>query len=64
MGPKEYLMYYFNIISAIRFLISYWPFAQYMAYTPVQRYSTNKPDKPEVNEENNQIYREIHTADV
>ena len=44
-------------------MVSYQPFAQYMAYAPVQRYSTNNPDNPEIDEEDEQIYGEMPTAD-
>ena len=44
MIPKEYFMYYLNIILAIQFLIGYQPFAQYLAYAPVWRYSTENPE--------------------
>ncbi len=35
VAPKEYLMYYLDIIPAIRFLIGHRSFAQHMAYVPV-----------------------------
>ncbi len=54
LAPKKYLMYYLDILPAIRFLIGHRPFAQHMAYALVQRYST---------EEDEQIYGEMHTAD-
>ena len=62
-GPKKYLIYYLDIISAIRFLISYQPFAQHMAYILVQRYLIDNSDKLVVDEEDEQIYKEMHTAD-
>ncbi len=61
--PKEYLMYYLDIKPAIRFLIGHRPFAQRMAYEPVQSYSTDNPKNPEVDGEDEQIYGEMHTAD-
>ncbi len=63
MAPKEYLMCYLDIIPAIRFLIGHWLFAQHIAYVPVQSYSTNNPGNPEVDEEDERIYGEMHTAD-
>ncbi len=35
VAPKEYLMYYLDIIPAIRFLIGHRRFAPYLAYAPV-----------------------------
>ena len=55
-------MYYLNIIPAIRFLISYQFFVQHMAYAPIQCYSTDNPDNPEVDEEDKQIYGKMYTA--
>ena len=63
MAPKEYLMYYLDIITTIRFMISHRPFTQHMTYGPVQRYSTNNPDNPEVDKKDEQIYGEMYTAD-
>ena len=40
VAPKEYLMYYLDIILTIRFLISHRLFAQHIAYILVQHYST------------------------
>ncbi len=60
---KEYLMYYLDIIPAIRFLIGHRPFAPQMAYAPIQRYSTDNPENPEIVNEDEQIYGEMHTAD-
>ncbi len=63
VAPKEYLMYYLVIIPAIRFLIGHRPFAPYLAYAPVRRYSTDNPEKPQLDNEDEQIYGEMHTAD-
>lgn len=63
VAPKEYLMYYLDIIPAIRFLIGHQPFAPHMAYAPVQRYSTDNPENPKVDTKDKQIYGEVHTAD-
>ncbi len=63
VGSKEYLMYYLDIIPAIRFLIGHQLFAQHMVYAPVQRYSTDNLENPEVDEEDERIYWEMHTAD-
>ena len=63
VAPKEYLMYYLDIILAICFLIGHCPFAPHMAYVPVQRYSTDNPENPEIVNEDEQIYGEMHTAD-
>ena len=63
VAPKEYLMYYLNIIPAICFLIGHRSFAPYMAYAPVQRYSTDNPENPEIVDEDQQIYGEMHTVD-
>ena len=35
VAPKEYLMYYLDIVPAIQFLIGHWLFAPHLAYTPV-----------------------------
>ena len=35
VAPKDYLMYYLDIIPAIRFLISYRSFAEHMAYVQI-----------------------------
>ena len=56
-------MYYLDIIPAIRFLISHQLFAQHMAYASIQRYSTDNPDNFVVDEGDEQIYGEMHTAD-
>ncbi len=63
MAPKEYLMYYLDILPAISFLIGYRSFAQHMAYAPVQSYSTENPENPDVDEEDERLYGEMHTAD-
>ncbi len=63
VAPKEYLMYYLDIIPAIRFLIGHRLLTQQMACAPVQSYSTDNPENPKVNEEDERIYREMHTAD-
>ena len=63
VAPKKYLMYYLNIIPAIRFLISHRPFVPHMAYTPVQHYSADNLENPEIVDEDEQIYGEMHTAD-
>ena len=63
VAPKKYLMYYLDIIPAIRFLISHQPFAQHMMYTLVQHYSIDNSDNPVVNEKDERIYGEMHTAD-
>ncbi len=38
VAPKEYLIYYLDIIPAIRFLIGHRPFAPHLAYAPVRNY--------------------------
>ena len=63
VAPKEYLMYYLDIIPAISFLIGYRLFAKHMAYAPVQSYSTDNPENSEVDKEDERIYGEMHTAD-
>ena len=60
--PKEYLMYYLDIIPAIHFLIGHRPFAPHMAYAPVQHYSTDNPENPEIVDEDERIYGKIHIA--
>ena len=35
VAPKKSLMYYLDIILAIRFLISHQPFVQHIAYAPI-----------------------------
>lgn len=61
---KEYLMYYLDIIPAIRFLIGNRLFAPHMAFVPVRRYSTNNPDNDDINgNKDERIYGEMHTAD-
>ncbi len=35
VAPKEYLMYYLDIIPAIQFLIGHWPFTPYLVYALV-----------------------------
>ncbi len=61
--PKEYLIYYLDIIPAIRFLIGHQPFAPHLAYAPVRRYSTDNPENPQLDNKDERIYGEIHTAD-
>ncbi len=51
VAPKEYLMYYFDIIPAIQFLIGHRPFAPHLAYALVRRYSTNNPENPQLDNE-------------
>ncbi len=63
VAPKEYLMYYLDIIPAIRFLISHQPFAPHLAYAPVRRYSIDNPENPQLDNKNKQIYGEMYTAD-
>ncbi len=63
VAPKEYLMYYLDIIPAIRFLIGHRPFALHLAYAPVRRYSTNNPKNPQLDNEDERIYGEMQTAD-
>ena len=48
---NEYLMYYLDIIPAICFLIGHRLFAPQITYAPVQRYSTNNPENPEIFDE-------------
>ena len=62
VAPKKYCIYYLDIIPAIRFLIGHQLFAQYMAYAPVQCYSTDNSNNPMVDEEDERIYGEMHTA--
>ena len=62
MAVRKYLIYYLDIIPAMCFLISHQPFAQYIAYAPVQRYSTTNSDKPKIDEEDEQIYGKMYTA--
>ncbi len=63
MAPKEYLIYYLNIIPAIRFLVGHWPFAPHLAYALEWRYSINNPENPQLDNKDEQIYGEIHIAD-
>ena len=63
VAPKEYLMYYLNIKPAICFLIGHRLFALHMAYAPVQRYSTDNLENSEIVDEDERIYREMHTTD-
>ncbi len=63
VAPKKYLIYYLDIISVIRFLIGYRPFTPHLAYAPIRHYSTDKPENPQFDNEDKQIYGEIHTAD-
>ena len=57
-------MYYFDIISAICFLIDHCLFSSYMAFSLVRRYSTNNSDNNVIdNNKDKRIYREINTPD-
>ena len=62
-GPKNYFMYYLNIIPVISFLIGPYSFASYMAYALVQHYLTDNPENPEIINQDEQIYGEIYKAD-
>lgn len=42
--PKEYLIYYLDILPAIQFLIDYQPFAQYLVYALVWQYLIDNPE--------------------
>lgn len=67
MTLKEYLIYYLNIIPAIRFWISHCFFVYNIVYILIQYYSTNIlrnlkiKDKDKNKDE--QIYKEMHIVD-
>ena len=63
VAPKNYFMYYSDIIPAIRFLISHWFFVSHLTYAPIWRYSTDNSENPQLDNENNQIYKKMPTAD-
>ncbi len=63
VAPKEYLMYYLDIISAIRFLIGHQLFAPHLVYASVRRYSTDNPENPQLDNKDERKYREIYIAD-
>lgn len=56
-------MYYFDIISIIQFLISDLPFVPYLTYVLVQYFLTNNLQNLQLNNKDEQIYREMHTID-
>lgn len=62
--PKIYLIYYFDIIPTIQFLISHWAFTLHMAFVQVRYYSTNNLDNNDIDSnKDKRIYREIRIAD-
>ena len=64
VAPKKYLIYYFDIIPAICFLIGHQLFAPQMAFAPLRHYSTDNPDNNDIDSNKDEcIYREMHTVD-
>ncbi len=63
VAPKEYIMYYLDIILVIQFLIGHQPFAPHLAYTPVRRYLINNPENSELDNKDKRIYGKMYTAD-
>ena len=59
----NYRVYYRDVIKAVRFLISYKPFADSLTYTPIRNYSTDDPQNPVITDNDERIYSEIYTAD-
>ncbi len=63
VAPKEYLMYYLDIIPIIRFLIGHRLFTPHLAHALIWRYSTDNPENPQLDNKDKPIYGKIHTAD-
>lgn len=64
MDLKKYLIYYFEIIPIICFLISHQLFSAHITYALVRRYSTNKPGNNDIDSnEEVRIYGKIYIAD-
>lgn len=63
IAPKEYLMYYLDIIFVICFQISYCLFVSYIAYILIQYYSTDNLENLEIVDKDDQIYEEMYITD-
>lgn len=64
MTAKKYLIYYFDIILVIYFLIGHQLFTPYMVSVPVRYYSTSNPNNNNIDSNKDKwIYREIYIID-
>lgn len=58
--PKKYLIDNLNSILVIQFLISYQLFILYLIYTPIRYYLRDNFKNPQLNNNDEQLYREMH----